>query len=83
MVTITIDTNKDSAEDIKKVISLLRSFAGERNSGLVEDNDTPVVSEGAFNIFNTETDIKTTNIPDLEDSDDDDDTDLNIKPIFY
>ncbi len=44
---ITIDTKEDSGEDIKKLIKMLSSLVGEDK----KEAESPEVSEGAFNMF--------------------------------
>ena len=45
MVTITIDTKKDSADDIRKTIEYLKTFLSQTVQ------DTPDAPDGAFNMF--------------------------------
>lgn len=67
---IKIDTKKDSAEDIKRMIDFLLKYVGEDEK--VTD-ETPTVSEGSFNLFgddkNNYSDSSTLNNEDKEDED--------------
>ncbi|MBN1503313.1 hypothetical protein JW930_07275 [Candidatus Woesearchaeota archaeon] len=67
---IKIDTKKDSKEDIEKAIVFLQQFVDSEAL-----SNMPEVNDGAFNIFNKETD-KSAEIKK-------DDEEINIRPILY
>ena len=46
---IEIDTKKDSEDDIKKTIDFLLKFIS--HSSNLEENDTPTIGDGTFNLF--------------------------------
>ena len=64
---IEIDTKKDSTDDIKKTIDFLLKFVESGNS----INDTPIVNEGSFNIFDNPVNSD-------DDKDDDDSSPMTI-----
>ena len=50
---ITIDTSKDSHQDIRKLIKFLQHHVGESNTynNSLENNDIPTPSAGVFDMF--------------------------------
>lgn len=49
---IEIDTSKDSHEDIKKAIRMLKSMVGDYSKSNYSSEETPEPTPGAFNMFN-------------------------------
>ena len=60
---VTIDTEKDSSEDIKKVISFLQQFVGQSSYGSSYDAPEPASSGGVFNIFGDDSSASTPSEP--------------------
>ena len=50
---ITIDTSKDSHQDIRKLIKFLQHHVGESNiyNNSLENKDIPIPSAGVFDMF--------------------------------
>ncbi|MBN2422728.1 hypothetical protein JXB41_05855 [Candidatus Woesearchaeota archaeon] len=74
MVEIIIDTQKDSKQDIRKVIDFLQKIISDNTAEAM-----PEVNEGAFNIFGNagaSTDEKNTEEPEEKE-------DIGFKPIVY
>ena len=67
MVVITIDTKKDSREEINKAVEFLKQY--------LSDPDLP---QGTFNLFDQDAKLE-----DQKLEDETQDEDLDIKPIFY
>ena len=76
---IKIDTKKDSIEDIKKTVDFLLKFVGEADKIV---DDTPIVGEGAFNLFGNDEDNdnnSSTMTPNSDDSNDDEEPKISIE----
>ena len=71
---ITIDTQRDSQNDIKKAIRLLQSMVGESS----EEPEMPTQSEGFMNMFNSEKNPEVSENANSEDDENSDDS-VNIE----
>ena len=56
MVKIEIDTNKDSAQDIRRAIELLKKFVGDETEKQTAGNDFDMPSQSAMDIFGSSED---------------------------
>jgi len=87
---IRIDTEKDSLDEIRKVIKFLQDYVGEHSSESYESSSLSTESKGMFNIFgeddentaSSETEATETDMFGnvLGSDDEDDDDDINIVP---
>ncbi|MFW6283552.1 MAG: hypothetical protein ACOC1P_05895, partial [Minisyncoccales bacterium] len=86
---ITIDTKKDSSEDIKKAIGFLNQFINNTSIESTSQTSTTEPQQGAFNIFGgMDTDSNPISNDTKEEtdseinsnSDDDKDSEINIVP---
>ncbi len=75
---IKIDTKRDSADDIKKVIDLLLKFI-EADRPIM--SDTPTVGDGSFNMFG-DTPVSS-EVFDSDEKDDNDDDTSGVSIIEY
>lgn len=78
MAIITIDTAKDSKEDIKKAISYLRQYCEERPSEGIPDS-----SMAAFGIFDSPEPVQEQNQKKKEDEEMEEEMPEKMKLQFY